>query len=93
MAGSAAVALLPALGDFPGSGIRPVSPALADGFLTSQPLEKPLHCTFFFLSFFLRTETSKPLFFFSKKVLILYLYIVFYSVQPINNVVIVSGER
>ena len=31
----------PSLGDLPGPGIKPVSPALAGGFLTNEPPGKP----------------------------------------------------
>ena len=34
-------ALLPGIWDLPGPGIEPVSPALAGGFLTTGPTEKP----------------------------------------------------
>ena len=34
--------------DLPGSGIEPVSPALAAGFFTIEPPEKPLSCVFLF---------------------------------------------
>ena len=33
--------LLPSMWDLPGPGIEPVSPALAGGFLTAEPQEKP----------------------------------------------------
>ena len=38
--------LLPSPGDFPDPGVQPVSsvlPALADGFLTTEPPGKPAH--------------------------------------------------
>ena len=39
--------------DLPGSGIEPVSPALAGGFFTSESPGKPIRLVFFFFSFFL----------------------------------------
>ena len=33
--------LLRSMWDLPGAGIEPVSPALADGFFTTEPPEKP----------------------------------------------------
>ena len=32
--------------DLPGPGLEPVSPALAGGFLTTEPPGKPLTCIF-----------------------------------------------
>ena len=32
--------------DLPGPGFEPMSPALADGFLTTAPPGKPLECLF-----------------------------------------------
>ena len=33
--------------DLPGPGLEPVSPALAGGFLTTAPPEKPCFCSMF----------------------------------------------
>ena len=40
--------LLPGMWDLLGSGIKPVSPALADGFFTTEPVGKPKVDSFFF---------------------------------------------
>ena len=59
-----------------------------------QPATGEAPTLYIFLSFFFWEQRLPNLSsFFQKNVLILYLYIVFYSVQPINNVVIVSGEQ
>ena len=43
--------------DLPGSGLEPVSPALAGGFFTTEPPGKPLKWSYFSLSLFcLMTE-------------------------------------
>ena len=34
------------MSDLPRSGVEPLSPALAGGFLTTEPLEKPFLCHF-----------------------------------------------
>ena len=36
--------LFPSPGDLPDPGIKPVSPALAAGFFTTEPPGKPLEC-------------------------------------------------
>ena len=41
--------LLHGMWDIAGSGIKPVSPALAGGFLFTEPPGKLLHCLFFLL--------------------------------------------
>ena len=35
--------------DLPGSGLKPVSPALTDGFVTAEPPGKP--CFIFFINY------------------------------------------
>ena len=56
--------------DLPGSGIEPVSSALAGGFFTTEPLGKPLD--FMFLSFVYVAQLP-VMFFFLKKHILLHL--------------------
>ena len=44
--------IAPHMWDLPGSGIKPVSPAVAGGFFTTEPLGKPPNSDILILSLF-----------------------------------------